>query len=226
MTAPTDRAMNPRHLQLGDMLVVGNFPAKMIKALAVIADRLHPAYDALPDRKKDGNSKESCLFSSLVVRDFLVGIGYKDATVKPCTLVMRADRNGAEVHSLGIGIPGDRDNPEKYNGHAAVVVPSVDILIDVTLYQAIREQWQGAISGMMALGYEPHSDRRLRELKQIAGMGFTAVADDLAFQIAWGDRPDINWRRQPDMTDPHSLRRRRQIAKLLQEAFGNFRDAV
>jgi hypothetical protein len=33
----------------------------------------------------------------------------------------------------------------------AVIVPSENILIDTTLYQAIREQWQGAVSGMMAV---------------------------------------------------------------------------
>jgi hypothetical protein len=214
------------HLQLGDMLVVGEFPAKLIKALAVIAAGLHPAYDELPDRKKVGNSKESCLFSSLAARDFLVAIGYRDATVLPCTMFARADRNGAEVHSLGIGVPGEADRPEKYNGHAVVVVPSAGILIDVTLYQAIRPQWQGALTGMMALAYEPDSPYRVRELKQIAGMGFTSPCDNLAFQIAWGGRPDINWRRQPDMTDPHSLRRRRQVAKALREAFGSFSEAT
>jgi hypothetical protein len=216
--------MTLRHFQLGDMMVVGEFEPKMMKALAVIASRLHEAYDGLPDRRKEGNSKESCLFSSLAVRDFLVGIGYKDATIRPCTMVCRADRNGFEVHSLGIGVPGDPDNPEKYNGHAVVIVPSAGILIDVTLYQAIRPQWQGAITGMMALQYEPDSPYRMRELNQIGGMVFEAVGDNLACQIAWGDRPDIRWRRQPDVTDPASLRRRRTVAKILLNAFGNFRE--
>lgn len=210
------------HLQLGDLLVVGDFKPKMIKALAVIADRLHPAYDALPNKKKVGSSKESCLFSSLATRDFLVGIGYADATVRTCMLYARADRNGDEVWSLAIGVPGDRDQLDKFNGHAAVIVPSENILIDTTLYQAIRPQWQGAITGMMAVEYLPDSPYRVRGLKQIAGMEFKAAEDGLRFEIAWGDRPNINWRRQPDMTDPQSLQRRRTVAKALRDTFGSF----
>jgi hypothetical protein len=215
--------MTLRHLQLGDMLVVGEFPAKLIKALAVIATRLHPAYDALPDRKKEGNSKESCLFSSLATRDFLVGIGYTDATVRPCMLMARAARDGEEVWSVGIGLKEEAELPDKFNGHAAVVIPSENVLIDVTLYQVIRPQWQGAISGMMALQYQAESPYRVRDLQQIAGMEMRAADDSLQFEIAWGDRPDINWRRQPDATDPHTLRRRRTVAKALRESFGDFK---
>jgi hypothetical protein len=53
------------NFQLGDMLVVGAFAPKMMKALAAIATRLHPAYDELPNRNAPGSSKQSCLFSSL-----------------------------------------------------------------------------------------------------------------------------------------------------------------
>jgi hypothetical protein len=211
--------------QLGDMLVVGEHEPKLIKALAVIAGVLHPAYNDLEDRRKIDSSKESCLFSSLVARDFLVAVGYADATVRPCTLVARAERDGKEVWSLGIGLVGEREIPEKFNGHAAVVIPSKNILIDVTLYQMIRPQWDGAITGMMALQYLPDSPYRVRDLKQIAGMVFEAVGDNMQFEIAWGDRPDINWRRQPDATDPQSLQRRRKLAKVLRESFGKFEPA-
>jgi hypothetical protein len=214
------------HLRLGDMLVVGDFKPKMFKALAVIADRLHPAYDALPDRKKAGNSKESCLFSSLSVRDFLVGIGYKDATVRTCMVYMYAERDGKELWSLGIGVPGDPDRPDKFNGHAVVVVPSAGILIDVTLYQAIREQWRGAVTGMMAVEHDPNNPYKTRELKQLGGMTFRAIDEPVTFEIVWGDRPDINWRRQPDMTDPQSLQRRRKVAKALRDTFGEFSKAT
>jgi hypothetical protein len=211
------------YFQLGDMLVVGEFSPKMMKALAVIAAKLHPAYDALDNIKKwpatRGNSKESCLFSSLAVREFLVGIGFADATVQPCTLFMRSERDGVELHSLGIGVPGDPDQPDKFNGHVAVIVPSENILIDTTLYQAIREQWQGAVSGMMAVRLDLNSHYRLHELKQIAGMVFKAVGEPVSFEIAWGDRPDINWRREPDATDPQSLQRRRRVAKALREGW-------
>jgi hypothetical protein len=212
------------NFQLGDMLVVGAFAPKMMKALAVIATRLHPAYDELPDRKAPGNSKQSCLFSSLAVRDFLVGIGYKDATVRPCMVVMRSERGGEELWSLAIGAPDDPDQLDKFNGHAAVIVPSEGILIDTTLYQAIRPQWHGAVTGMMALALDLKGPHRVRGLPQLAGMDFKAVGEDLRFEVAWGDRPEINWRRQPDATDPQSLQRRRRLAKVLLDHFGMFRE--
>ena len=57
--------MSLQHYQFMDMLVVGAFAPKMMRALAVIATRLHPAYDELPNRNAPGSSKQSCLFSSL-----------------------------------------------------------------------------------------------------------------------------------------------------------------
>jgi hypothetical protein len=63
------------------------------------------------------------------------------------TVVMRSERGGEELWSLAIGVPGDPDQLDKFNGHAAVIVPSEGILIDTTLYQAIRPQWHGAVSG-------------------------------------------------------------------------------
>jgi hypothetical protein len=63
------------------------------------------------------------------------------------TVVMRSERGGDELWSLAIGVPGDPDQLDKFSGHAAVIVPSEGILIDTTLYQAIRPQWHGAVSG-------------------------------------------------------------------------------
>jgi hypothetical protein len=82
---------------LGDLTVVGRWPGKMMKALAVISMHLHEAYDA-SEGAEPGHSKQSCLFSSLAVRDFLVAVGFKDATVRGCGLVVRAiDQGGTEA---------------------------------------------------------------------------------------------------------------------------------
>src|ERR1700741_948051 len=89
-------------MQFGDLDVLAHLPAKMLKALAVIADRAHPAYDEC-SRVAAGASKDKCLFMSLAVRDFLVEIGYRDATVRRCFLYIRAeDGQGREIWWVGI----------------------------------------------------------------------------------------------------------------------------
>ena len=77
---------------------------------------------------------------------------------------------------------------------------------------------------MMALALDLKSPHRVRGLPQLAGMDFKAAEENLRFEVVWGDRPDINWRRQPDATDPQSLQRRRRLAKVLLDHFGRFRE--
>src|ERR1700756_1399504 len=104
--------------QFGDLAVLAHPPAKMLKALAVIAARAHPAYDEC-SRVAAGASKDKCLFMSLAVRDFLVQIGFGDATVRPCFLYIAAhDLQDRELWSVGLGAPGQVPEPEKFNGHA------------------------------------------------------------------------------------------------------------
>src|SRR5688572_10816402 len=76
-------------MQLGDMEVGGQPPAKLVKALATIASGLHPAFDALP-WIAPGKSKNSCVLTSLAIREFLFRIGYGDARVVPCLATVRA----------------------------------------------------------------------------------------------------------------------------------------
>src|ERR1700756_2078961 len=113
--------------QFGDLAVLAHPRAKMLKALAVIATRAHPAYDECSGGAA-GASKDKCLFMSLAVRDFLVEIGYGDATVRRCFLYIAAeDRQGKEIWSIGIGAPGQLPEPEKFNGHAVCTVPSLSL---------------------------------------------------------------------------------------------------
>jgi hypothetical protein len=213
-------------LQLGDMTVLADFTdlkrwAKMLKALSVIAAHLHPAYDVSPDAIK-GWSKQSCLFSSLAARDFLVEIGFNDTTVRPCGLVMRAtDRDGAELHSLGIGVPGDPDRPDKFNGHAVVTVPQLSLLIDTTLYQAIRLAWGGALTGMMATDYVTSPDcRKIYDRHPFSGA--ERELPDRRFNIVWFDRPELQWKREQDFRVKNA--RRRVVTRALVEAFGEWQD--
>jgi hypothetical protein len=206
----------PLIIPLGDMTVVGFWPGKMMKALAVIAAHLHPAYDA-SEGALPGNSKESCLFSSLAVRDFLVAIGFEDATVRACGLVMRADDPaGTELHSLGIGVPGDPDRPHKFNGHAVVTVPHLSLMIDTTLYQAIRPAWGGALTGLVACEYREPAKLKIYDRHPFAG--WDVDLEDRTYKIIWLDRPELNWKRQPDFAVKSA--RRRAVTRVLVEAFG------
>lgn len=209
------------NLQLGELtLVERDWPGKMIKALAVVAKYLHPTYDVQPDTEP-GGSKETCLFTSLVVRDFLVEIGFKDATVRGCGVVMRAtDQTGAEIHSVGIGIPGDPDRPNKFNGHIVVTVPSLSLLIDTTLYQAIRPAWAGALQGMFACRYQAPFPRLNFGRYPFAASGIEL--DDREFHIVWLDRPELRWKREIDFTVKSP--RRRAVTRALVEAFGRWID--
>lgn len=156
--------------EFGDLAVLAHPPAKMLKALAVIGARAHPAYDECSGVAA-GGSKDKCLFMSLAVCDFLVEIGYRDATVRGCFLYIAAeDQHGKLIWSVGIGAPGQEFSPEKFNGHAICTVPSLSLLIDTTIYQAIRPHWAGAVNGMAAIKYHrPWTNQLIHGRPSIAG---------------------------------------------------------
>jgi len=204
---------------LGDMTVMADPPPKMWKALAVIAARINAAYDECSGLAPGGLGNK-CLFASLAVRDFLVQIGYADATVRACYLYIDAnDLAGKQIWSVGIGAPGQQDIPEKYNGHAVCTVPSLSLLIDPTVYQAIRPQWGGRVSGMAAIRYhKPWDSQRIHGCPSIAGAEI--ATPDRMVGMLWLDRPELNWKQQPDFRQKNE--RRRYVTKALREAFGNW----
>ena len=208
-----------RLIQLGDMTVVGHWPGKMLKALAVIADRLHPAYDEFEGTIL-GGSKIACLFSSLAVREFLVAIGYDDATVRGCACYMHAiDGSGREIWSVGIGKQDENPIEGKFNGHAVCTVPSLGLLIDTTLYPAIRPQWNGALTGMIALPYWSPTEHKVYDRPLISGLDIQN--DDLQFHIGWTDRAELQWRRS---TDFRRTARRAAVTQALIDRFGEWHD--
>lgn len=205
--------------RLGDMTVMADPPPKMWKALAVIAARLNDAYDECSGIAP-GGVRDKCLFASLAVRDFLVEIGYDDATVRACFLYIDAvDLAGQQIWSVGIGAPGQQDIPEKYNGHAVCIVPSLSLLIDATVYQAIRPHWCDTVSGMAAIKYhKPWDSQRIHDCPSIAGAEI--VLPDRRVGMLWLDRPELNWKQQPDFRLKND--RRRYVTRALREAFGNW----
>jgi hypothetical protein len=210
-------------LELGDMLVAADPPAKMMKALAAISTRAHQAYDEVSGLPP-GTSHDLCLFMSLAVRDFLVNIGYADATVRGCALyIVAADQDDKEIWSIGTGVPGQADEPNKFNGHAVCTVPSLNLLIDTTVYQSVRPHWCGAVKGMMVTNYFEPNPAAFRKLYgcHVIAIGEKKL-DDRTVAIAWLDRPELQWRK----TDDFRVRNARRIAvtKALVEGFGEWRD--
>lgn len=208
-------------LQFGDLAVLAHPPAKMLKALAVIAARAHPAYDECSGFPA-GASKDKCLFMSLAVRDFLVEIGYRDATVRSCFLYIAAvDQQGKELWSVGLGAPGQTSVPEKFNGHAICTVPTLSLLIDTTIYQAIRPHWAGAVNGMAAIKYHrPWTNQLIHGRPSIAGAEI--ALPDRRLMVLWLDRPEVNWRREIDFRYKND--RRRYVTKALRDAFGEWHE--
>lgn len=207
-------------MRLGDMAVVGEWPGKAMKAMAAIAMHAHQAYDA-GSGFRPGTSRDKCLFMSLAIRDFLVTIGYRDATVRGCALYIRADdKDDKEIWSIGIGVPGQPDEPDKFNGHAVVTVPSLGLMIDPTTYQAMRGHWREAVTGLMAFPFEAPKPATFYGLHPFAGGA--VELDDRKVLICWLDRPDLPWKKSDDFRVRNA--RRIAVTKALVEAFGEWRD--
>lgn len=224
--ATPDQTENPfmldknRNLTLGDMHVVGVWPGKMMKALAAVAHTLHTAYDQQPDATPN-QSKFTCLFSSLAVRDFLVAIGFSDATVRTCGLFVRAaTKDGEEIHSLGLGLPTPQDVEGRLNWHAVCTVPSLNLLIDPTMHQAIRPAWASVLHGMCAVPILPQPGILVYERHPLANC--EVYLPDRDISILWIDRPEVPWRREVDFRTKSP--RRRAVGRALIQTFGNWND--
>lgn len=211
-------------LALGDMAVLGKMPAKIFKALAVIADTLHPAFARQPWIADHEKSKESCVLCALTVRDFLVDIGFADARVRPVVTVMRATRKGTELHSLGIGVPGTPPQDGRWVGHLVVWVPRAKVLIDTTLYRAGRPQWPD-LPGMLAVDTSAYADHgsKVWGLKPIVGAVMTETDDpDYCYEIIYFDNPkNTLWRHG---SDARGAWKRAAVLAALRERFGIWKD--
>src|SRR5262245_23199620 len=126
-------------VMIGDVAVVTNPGAKLLKAVATI-NGIHDAFDATGVMKFPGKSKESCILCALAVRDFLQRIGFKDAAVRSVGVLVQARRNGEVLHSVGVGLPArfytdeaaKGRNGSGWNGHLVTTVGK--FMIDTTLY--------------------------------------------------------------------------------------------
>lgn len=200
-----------------NMQIIGFPPRKLSRALSVIDSTLHNSFD-LRGNMEIGKSKDSCVLCALTVRDFLRAINLP-AHVTPVALVMWANEHGAQLHSLGVGAPHDRQViPGRWAGHLVTTVQGW--LIDCVLYQSHRPQWE-QLPGMMALKVLKRDQRFTLPIYPdhpvIAGM--SARDPERAtyeFAMTWLDRPENrSWREGPDARD--SERRGVIVAHLLDE---------
>ena len=206
-------------MQFGDLTVAGPASPKFLKAVAVLSEHLHPAFNEEAWLKPDV-SKISCILSSLAVRDFLWKIGYKDAQVRTVLFEVRAYKDGKEIHSLGIGedYSGNRHyrDPNKWTGHMIAYVPSEKFIIDTTLYQAQRDAWK-MLPPMFATV----------EVRGVKGFGLESIAalrhtdENYQLNLYWFDQPENKkWRGAPDTAKD----RRVNVVRKLVERFGSWKD--
>jgi hypothetical protein len=204
-------------MQLGDLLINdadGRPPLNLMKAMAVIAEWLHPTFDVYYE---DGVSLDSCILVSAVVRDFLFRIGFKDAEVRSVSFFIER-RKGEEVtHQLVIGKPGDPDANGKWNGHMVAFLPKTGWLIDCTLFQAQRRHWE-TLPGMVATPIHDY-DMSVSGRKVITG--FAAKQDADVIRGMWTDTSENNrWRTAPDLIrGGRRERHRRAVADRLVHYF-------
>lgn len=216
-------------MMLGDMQVVdlvGPPPAKLLKALAVIASELHPAFNRVPRIIPD-ISRRSCVLSSLAVRDFLRKIGFKGVAVAPVFLVIRAFDGDREIHSLGCGdfaaVPSQAvhhhvvDTTKDWSGHMVVLVDGW--VVDTTLYQASREQWP-ELPGMLAapLVMDERGDMVL-----VSGTS-TKRDDGSEVFVSWWHQPHN--RRWKDGDDAKAKERRAPVVRAMLAKFHPWREAA
>lgn len=192
---------------LKDMLVCGRPPLQMTKALAVIAEHLHPTwtFDVLGGYEI---SKFSCVLSSLTVRDFLFTAGLRDAVVEPVFTYMEAQQNGETIHNIGIGKPDEpASSPKHWAGHMVVVLRDAGYLIDTTLYQAKRPQWPD-LPNMIAAPLNGNG-RVFGEFNALGGLHIPPDDTGYSFDIAWLHTPlNTTWKRVPDV---ENMRRKRKL---------------
>lgn len=204
------------------MTVLGDVPPKLLKALAVIADTLHAEFARVPNIEHPDKSKESCVLSSLAVRDFLRAVGFVNAGVRPVAVVMRAFTGDTPLHSLGIGLPGTpRDDDRRWCGHLVAWVPGSRVLIDTTLYQAIRPQWPDC-PRMLALACQDDEDKQPVpgfDLPMLTAISLTdSEQSGYAFEACYlDDRRNTSWRQGPDARNRDL---RRPVIKAMRSKFG------
>lgn len=189
-------------------------PAELMKAFAVVAAFLHPTFN---QHYEDGQSLDSCILVSTVLRDFLFRIGFHDAEVRSVSFVITRIAADKPLHQLMIGEPGGEDKNGKWNGHMVVVLPKAGWLIDATLFQAQRDSWK-FLPGMVAT---PIIDIDKTPQGRTVTTGFAVQWGGDAVQAVWIETPEnTRWRSAPAVIrGGRRERARRAVTSTLIEAW-------
>ena len=209
--------------RLGPLTYIGDTkpPGKLTKAMAVLTT-IHDEFAKQPWVKHKDISKESCALCSLTVRDFLQRIGFKDARVRSVTAIMKARRNGEEIHSLGVGTPMDREVlPGKWAGHLVTTVDGY--LIDTTLGPWKRPAWPDLPEMVVIKMFEEPKGHRM-PLEGDNLWPLTAArldGGDTEIELVYLDRPaNQSWKNGGGDTNKD---RRREVIMALVKRFGAWR---
>lgn len=225
-------------MRVGELEIAEGTPAKLIKACVALS-AMHELFDALVPVKYPGRSKDSCILSALTARDFLQRIGFADAKVAPVYVMIRAWKEGREVHSVCVG-DHDRVRPhvilpesptdharhgptgKGWDGHLVVEVPSAAAFIDATAYQLQRPHWPS----MPGIVCAPIDSDGVEVFPGMPALGLLRgdEADGTEVFAGWIRQPwNQRWKQAPDAVNKAM---RKPVVAALHQHFGKWRDAA
>lgn len=191
--------------KLGEMVVVGTIPARLVAPLEFLGNNLHSTLDDGKGRHA-GWSRVACIATSLIVRDFLTALHIR-ADVRSVAAYAFATLNGTKYPERALGAPSDRIEPNQWQGHIVVVAEGV--LIDTTL-RGLDTPGVSSLPRMIALPIVTGGGT-INGLGVIADLSVKAENVDL--RLAWVDRPEHQgWRERPDAL---KIDRRRELTSML-----------
>ncbi len=213
-------------MKIGPLTYIGDrkLPGKLAKAIAVITP-IHDEFAAQPWIAHADKSKESCVLCALTVRDFLQRIGFKNARVQSVTAIIKAHKDGEEIHSLGVGTPMDREVIHgKWAGHLITAVDG--FLIDTTISPWKRPAWPDLPEMIVMEMFEEMNHRPALphgKLWPIAAMR-SDEGDGKEIEFVYLDRPDNQSWKDRQRGGDSDKKRRRAVVDALVKRFGPWRD--
>ncbi len=202
---------------IADMLILPSANERFQAALSVVAKHLHSTWAF--DHFEGGEiSKQSCVLASLTVKDFLFKCGFHDAKVTPVFTIMIARLHGKQIHSLGIGKPDEKPlSKGSWPGHMVVEIPSQNVIVDTTLYPAMRPHWP-ALPGMICTTINGDGSI-MYDYPILTGIGLSKDESGYDFSVWWlRTEHNTSWKKAPDAIN---LRRRRK--QVVEKLFHHFK---
>lgn len=172
------------------MLITAKLPPSARRAVEALS-YLHSDFDK--SGTIVGTSRNSCVLTSLTARDILRSIGM-DAEVRSVVTLLVSVEHGRRgpIHAIGhqsYSGPG-------WPGHMVTIVPSLSMLVDLTMYASDFPRWNGP-RGMFAAEMFHSEAPTIQGLRSLATI--TATTTQGSYNIAWLDNPaNTSWIKLPD----------------------------